>query len=165
MLYINCNIFFIILAPNPIFSLNFLLLSVGMNSFTWHLRSIAFARSLTAGGSVRYRELLLAQAAELLLWPKSGKCPLSTLRMADMQISASLSPCPPPWPNWTKWYSTMFCITFTIIHRNYFKHYLCIYTGGNTTVVQVNWAKVLYIEARIQIRRERLNHETRRHWT
>jgi len=52
----------------------------------------AFARSPTARGSVLRRELLLAQAAELLPWPKSGKCPLSTRRMADVQMSASLSP-------------------------------------------------------------------------
>jgi len=36
-----------------------------------------------------------------VVWTKSVPCPLSTLRMAEVQISASLSPCPPL----AEWYS------------------------------------------------------------
>jgi len=56
---------------------------------------MAVARTLIARGLVPYRELLLVQAVELLLWPKSERCPLFTLKMADVQISSSLSPCSP----------------------------------------------------------------------
>jgi len=53
---------------------------------------MAFARSPTTRGSVLHRELLLAQVAELFTSAEIRRCPLSTLRMADVQISSSLSP-------------------------------------------------------------------------
>jgi len=59
---------------------------------------VAFEKSLTTQGSALHLKLPLAQAAELLLWPKSGKCPLFTSGWLSSKSCLACSPVP-SWPN------------------------------------------------------------------
>jgi len=56
---------------------------------------MAFARPPTTRGSGLHRKLLLTQAAELLLWPKSARCPPSTSGWPTSKFRPACPPVPP----------------------------------------------------------------------
>jgi len=90
------NLFLLYWHLDLFFPWKFLHLSASIASIACHSRSMAFARSRTTRGSALHRKLLLAQAAELFTLAEIWEMSPVHLRMADVQISSSLSPCPPP---------------------------------------------------------------------